>query len=65
MAVSLFNNCTAHKIDEVKLPYGLSILFLPAHLKIMRKPTDTGIVALIKVRYKSIMLTYFLNVFDK
>ena len=65
MAMFLVDNCIAHQIDESYLPCGISLLFLTPIFTITGQPTDMGMIESLKVGYKSIILTYLLNIFDE
>ena len=61
----LVDNCTAHQMDELDLPDGLSLHFLLTNLTHSTQPSDMGMIVSIKVGYKSIELTYLLGIFNK
>ena len=61
----LVDNCTAHQMDELDLPDGLSLHFLLTNLTRSTQPSDMGMIVSIKVGYKSIELTYLLGIFNE
>ena len=62
--ILLLDNCSAHKIDETRLPRKLHIVFLPPNVTNTHQPADMGMIASLKVGYKSKMLMGLLDVFD-
>ena len=63
-AILLLDNCSAHKIDEKLLPRNLHILFLPHNVTNRHQPADMGMIAGLKVGYKSLYLRTLLEIFD-
>jgi len=64
-AILLLDNCTAHKINMEFLPDWLKIVFLPPNVTNTHQPADMGIIASLKVGYKTSMLMQLLEIFDK
>ena len=62
--ILLLDNCTAHDIDMTKLPYHLIVLFLPPNVTNTHQPADMGVIACLKVGYKTVMLEKLLSIFD-
>ena len=62
--VLLLDNCSAHKVDEGRLPPLLHLVFLPPNVTNTHQPADMGMIASLKVGYKSKMLMGLLDVFD-
>lgn len=64
-AILLLDNCTAHKINMEFLPDWLKIVFLPPNVTNTHQPADMGIIASLKVGYKTSMLMQLLEIFDR
>ena len=62
--VLLLDNCSAHKVDTARLPSNLNILFLPPNVTNTHQPADMGMIASLKVGYKTKMLSTLLDIFD-
>ena len=60
----LLNNCSAHKVDEGRLPPSLHLVFLPPNVTNMHQPADMGMLASINVRYKSWTMVGLLDIFN-
>ena len=63
--VLLLDNCCAHKVDTARLRSNLHILFLPPNVTNTRQPADMGMIASLKVGYKTKMLSTLLDIFDE
>jgi hypothetical protein len=64
-ALLLFDPCSAHQIDETKLPSPkLIIKFLPARTGYRHQPLDMGVLSAIRVGYKHTLLASVLKLFD-
>lgn len=64
-AILLLDNCAAHtKLDPTHLPKNLIIHFFPSNVTSLHQPADMGIIATMKVGYRTLMLTQLLDVFD-
>jgi len=67
-ALLLLDNCSAHKLSEAQLrmlPEWLKIVFLPPNVTNRSQPADMGMIASLKVGYKTIMLGKLLDIFDE
>jgi hypothetical protein len=65
-AILLLDNCSAHTdLDESRLPKKLIIQFLPPNVTSRHQPADMGIIAAIKVGYRTLMLCQLLALFDE
>lgn len=62
--ILVLDNCPAHKVDTSVLPKELHICFLPPNMTSNHQPADMGMIASLKVGYKSKMLRMLLDVFD-
>ena len=64
-ALLLLDNCGAHKLDAgTLLPPWLNIVFLPENMTSRMQPADMGMIAALKVGYKTTMLKKLLEIFD-
>ena len=63
-AILILDNCSAHKIDMSLLPKHLVILFLPPNVTNTHQPADMGMIASLKMGYKSVYLRRLLDIFD-
>ena len=63
-AILLLDNCPAHKIDMSILPYWLKIVFFPPNVTNTHQPADMGMIAALKVGYRTKMLSILLGIFD-
>ena len=61
----LLDNCSAHKVDEGRLPPNIHILFIPPNVTNTHQPADMGMIASLKVGYKTKMLSTLLDIFDE
>lgn len=65
-AVLLLDNCSANtNLGETKLPKKLIIRFFPPLVTSHHQPADMGIIATIKVGYRTLMLVRLLALFDE
>ena len=62
--ILLLDNCPAHAIDTSTLPEQLHILFLPPNMTSNHQPADMGMIASLKVGYKTMMVRKLLEKFD-
>ena len=65
-ALLLLDNCSAHKLSEAQLcmlPEWLKIVFLPPNFTNRSQPADMGMIASLKIGYKTIMLGKHLDIF--
>jgi len=63
--VLLLDNCPAHVgIDPKKLPSLVKLIFFPPNLTSRHQPADMGIIAALKVGYKTSVLRYLLSICD-
>ena len=63
-AILLLDNCPAHNVDMTQLPSWLDMIFLPPNMTSNYQPADMGMIASLKMGYKTIMLTKLLEIFD-
>ena len=63
-AVLIIDNSLVHSIDVSKLFTCLIIKVLPPNVKNKNQPSDMGMIAALKVGYKSLFLRNFLEIFD-
>jgi hypothetical protein len=63
-AILLLDNCSAHKIDEEALPSYLHLIFFPPNMTSSHQPADMGMIASLKIGYKTVMLSKLLEIFD-
>jgi len=65
----LLDNCSAHKLSDAEFAVyreqKIYIEFLPPNLTSQYQPADMGMIAALKVGYKTIMLTKLLSIFDE
>ena len=67
-AILLLDNCTAHKLPPETLasfPKWLKIVFLPPNVTNKSQPADMGMIASLKIGYKTKMLLQLLKIFDE
>ena len=62
--ILLLDNCSAHDIDMTQLPKKLIIKFLPPNVTNTHQPADMGMIASLKLGYKSLYLRILLDIFD-
>ena len=66
--ILLLDNCSAHKdvdlVENYVKPPNLTILFFPPNLTSRHQPADMGLIAVLKVGYKSRMLQVLLDLYD-
>ena len=62
--ILVLDNCPAHNVNTSALPKELHICFLPPNMTSNHQPADMGMIANLKVGYKSKMLRMLLDVFD-
>ena len=65
-ALLILDNCTAHKdLEEVgSIPSQLTINFLPPNCTSFLQPRDMWMISVLKMRYKSLMLSKLLSICD-
>ena len=64
-AVLLLDNCSAQTdLDPAHLPSKLTVVYLPPNMTSNHQPADMGMIASLKVGYKTTLLRNLLNVFD-
>jgi hypothetical protein len=63
-AILILDNCSAHKIDTLKISSKITIKFLPPNVTSRHQPTDMGMIAALKTSYKSLYLRQLLDIFD-
>ena len=51
--VLLLDNCSAHKVDEGRLPPSLHLVFLPTNVTNTHQPVNMGMITSLKVEYRS------------
>jgi hypothetical protein len=65
----LLDNCSAHKLGDNEMEElerkNVFIKFLPPNLTSKRQPADMGMIASLKVGYKTFMLNELLDLFDQ
>ena len=67
-AILLLDNCSAHKLSETQLgmlPDWLKIVFFPPNVTNRSQPADMGMIASLKIGYKTTMLAILLDIFDE
>jgi hypothetical protein len=65
-AILLLDNCLAHtNLEKSRLPEKLMIHFFPPNVTSRHQPADMGIIAAIKVGYRTHMLVQLLALFDE
>jgi hypothetical protein len=65
-AILLLDNCSAHtNLEKSQLPEKLMIHFFPPNVTSRHQPADMGIIAAIKVGYRTHMLVQLLALFDE
>ena len=62
-AVLILDNYLAHNIDMPNFSPCLTINFLPRYVMNKHQPADMGVIAVLKVGYKSLLLQTFLGGF--
>lgn len=63
--ILILDNCPAHHgIDEKQIAPFIILKFLPPKLTALHQPADQGMIALIKLGYKTTMLNRLLDIFD-
>ena len=67
--ILLLDNCSAHKLSDEKFVVleerNILVHFLPSNLTSKRQPADMGMIASLKVGYKTLMLNQLLDIFDE
>ena len=67
-AILLLENCSVYKLKEdqlLMLPEWLKIVFLPPNSTNRSQPANMGMIASLKIEYKTIMIGKLLDIFDK
>ena len=63
--VLLLDNCSAQTgLSPSQLPDGLTVVYIPPNMTSNHHPSDMGMIASLKVGYKTTLLRTFLGVFD-
>ena len=62
--ILLLDNFSGHNVDISKFSPRLTILFLPPNVTCKHQPADMGMIASLKVGYKSLYLKNLLEIFD-
>ena len=63
-AILILENCTAHDIDQSRLPVHLLIKLFPPNITNRHQPADIGMIAALKAGYKYLYLRELLAIFD-
>ena len=62
----LLDNCSSHKgLDDNRMTKKFVIIFFPPNVTNENQPADMGIIAAMKVGYRTHMLSIILDIFDE